>query len=199
MGEKETLASYDRTAPRYAELQWATRLVRQMHEFERSLAGNRICDLGCGPGRDVEWQTERGHDVIGVDLSVGMLAEARRRVPAASLVVGDATALPLATASVDGVWSCSVFVHLDRVETAEGLGEVARVLRPGGAFYLGLERGDAPEWRDDSDGGRRRFHFWQPDALATAVEAAGFGVTDQYVEQVDRFAFLTTHALKRPT
>jgi ubiquinone/menaquinone biosynthesis C-methylase UbiE len=196
-GWEETFASYEQTAALYADAQWGTRLTRQMDDFEAGLSGRLVCDLGCGPGRDVEWLAERGHDVIGIDLSPAMLCEARRRLPNARLVLGDARGLPLPTASMAGVWSCSVFVHFDRAGTTRALGEVARVLRAGGAFYLGLECGNKPEWRPDSRGGRRRFHFWQPDDLAVAIQAAGVRVTDQYIEHVDRFAFLTSHAIKR--
>ena len=89
-GWEETLASYEQTAALYAESQWGTRLTRQMEDFEAQLSGRLVCDLGCGPGRDVEWLIERGHDVVGIDLSPAMRSEARRRVPEARLVLGDA-------------------------------------------------------------------------------------------------------------
>jgi ubiquinone/menaquinone biosynthesis C-methylase UbiE len=128
-GWEETLASYEQTAALCAESQWDTRLTRQMDDFEARLSGRLVCDLSCGPGRDVEWLTERGHDVIGIDLSPAMLSEARWRLPKARLMLGDARDLPLPTASMDGAWSCSVFVHLDRVGATRALREVARVLR----------------------------------------------------------------------
>jgi SAM-dependent methyltransferase len=96
-GWEETLASYEQTAALYAHSQWGTRLTRQMDNFETGLSGRLVCDLGCGPGRDVEWLTERGHSVVGIDLSPAMLWEARRRLPKALLTLGDARDLPLLT------------------------------------------------------------------------------------------------------
>jgi ubiquinone/menaquinone biosynthesis C-methylase UbiE len=192
----ETQADYDANARAYAEQQWATRLQRQMTIFTSALPGRRVLDLGCGPGRDVEWLQELGYDVTGVDLSSGMLAEGRRRLPDARFVRGDIGSLPLATSSLDGIWSCSAFVHLDHRQGARALGEIARSLRAGGALYLGLEQGAGQEWRTIPGAGRRLFQYWQPEEIASAVEEVGLTVSGQYVEHVDRFAFLTTHATK---
>src|SRR5690349_9604416 len=39
----------------------------------------RLLDVGCGPGRDVEWFRTHGASTVGADLSSGMLAQARTR------------------------------------------------------------------------------------------------------------------------
>ncbi|HEY0218110.1 MAG TPA: methyltransferase domain-containing protein [Cellulomonas sp.] len=67
---------------------------------------------------------------IGVDVSVGMLAVARDRLPDAELVEADARRLPLADGSVDLV-TCVTGLHLIP-DTALVLDEWVRVLRPGG-------------------------------------------------------------------
>ena len=169
-----------------------------MDGFRERLPTGRVADLGCGAGRDVEWLAEHGYDVVGVDLSAGMLAEGRRRLPEATLVGADLRALPLTTSSVDGVWSCSCLVHLDRASCELALAEMARVLRPGGVLYLGLEEGREPEWRVEPDGDRRRYWFWQRPQLVVALEASGLSVGEQYVEHVGRWSFITTFATRVP-
>src|ERR1700746_4078809 len=44
-----------------------------------SLAGAAVLDAGCGSGAQAQWLLDQGADVIGVDLSPRMIAEARRR------------------------------------------------------------------------------------------------------------------------
>jgi ubiquinone/menaquinone biosynthesis C-methylase UbiE len=168
-----------------------------MDQFEALLSGQRVLDVGCGPGRDVDWLTERGHHAIGIDLSNGMLQEARRRLPDARLIRGDLAALPFPSASFDGVWCCSVFVHLNRAESAAALVEMARVLRPEASLYLGLEEGAEPEWRSDAHAGRRHFFFRHSDELAGEMESSGFRVVEQYREQVGTNIFLTAHAVRQ--
>ncbi|MBL9086216.1 MAG: class I SAM-dependent methyltransferase [Planctomycetia bacterium] len=101
----------------------------------------RVRDLGCGDGRYARALAARGCRVTGVDVSETLLAEARRRSPGLpgtpTYVRADMRALPFA-AQFDGV--VSLFTSFgyfdDPSDDARVLGEVARVLRPDGAFVL---------------------------------------------------------------
>lgn len=93
--------------------------------------GSVVVDLACGTGdlcRDLE---AAGLRPVGVDLSLGMLAHARTGAP---LLQGDATALPLAESSVDGV--ISGFALRNFVALPPVFAELARVTRPGGRVSL---------------------------------------------------------------
>jgi 2-polyprenyl-6-hydroxyphenyl methylase/3-demethylubiquinone-9 3-methyltransferase len=94
------------------------------------LPGRRVLDLGCGKGRFGRRLRADGADVVGVDLSAGMLAEAT----GLDRVRASARRLPFADRSFDAVAAVEVFQHLARVD--EVLGEVARVLRPGGTLAV---------------------------------------------------------------
>lgn len=58
-------------------------------------SGTRVLDIGCGTGALLERAVARGADVVGVDLSEPMVAAAQRRVPAATVALGDAQTLDL--------------------------------------------------------------------------------------------------------
>ena len=103
--------------------------------------GALVADLGCGSGRQLGHLSDRGPQVVGVDLSLGMLAVAAGRA-AGRLVAGDLRALPLRSAVLDGAWSSYALLHLDDDGLAAALGEVARVLRPGGSAALLLASGE---------------------------------------------------------
>jgi 8-oxo-dGTP diphosphatase len=100
-------------------------------------AGDRVLDLGCGPGESAFGMAERveGLRVTGLDYSPTMIriARARRSVDPAGglvdLVRGDAMDLPFADGSFDGVTGHS-FLYLVP-DAARVLAEVKRVLRPG--------------------------------------------------------------------
>lgn len=97
-------------------------------------AGSRIVDVGCGIGTVLAELIELGADPVGVDVSEEMVAQARTRVPEATVVVGDAISLPLEAGSVDGYRAERVYQHLAEPDLA--LIEAARVLRPGGRVVL---------------------------------------------------------------
>jgi SAM-dependent methyltransferase len=98
-------------------------------------AGQRGLDLGCGDGVMLYKVLRGGGTIVGVDLSRPGLAIARREIQertgrAPALMRASATSLPLSDASVDYVLSIEVIEHVAEVEAY--LGEIHRVLRPGG-------------------------------------------------------------------
>lgn len=95
---------------------------------QRHGAGRRVLEVGCGTGRLLDRIAGFAGHAVGVDLSAGMLAHARTR--GLTVLQGSATALPVATASVDLACSFKVLAHVPDVRGA--LAEMARVVRPGG-------------------------------------------------------------------
>ena len=93
-------------------------------------AGSIVVDVGCGPGTFTEAARAVGARTIDLDRSAAMVAEARRRRNAASVVRADVTALPIGDRVTD-------LVHVERVlqwcdEPDGALAELRRVVRPGG-------------------------------------------------------------------
>ena len=92
-------------------------------------ARGRTLDLGCGTGRNLPL-LPAGVTGIGVDPVTASLGRARRRAPAAALVVARAEALPFRDAIFDTVVSGLVLCSVD--DPARALSEVRRVLRAAG-------------------------------------------------------------------
>ena len=135
---KQAIASsFSRAAPHYdsvANLQRSVGealLARLPEHTDERLS---VVDLGCGTGHFRAALQERypNADYMGLDIAPGMLHWARQRVTQgrASWVVGDAEALPLATGSVDLVFSSLALQWCYHPRLL--LAELARVLRPGG-------------------------------------------------------------------
>jgi SAM-dependent methyltransferase len=100
--------------------------------------GGALLDLGCGSGRHLAALCERGLDAWGLDRSRELLArtapELRERV-----VRGDFRALPFRGGAFTAVWMLfSSFGYFDDAENERALGELARVLAPGGTAVLDL-------------------------------------------------------------
>jgi CelD/BcsL family acetyltransferase involved in cellulose biosynthesis/SAM-dependent methyltransferase len=111
----------------------------------RGLLGRsrRILDLGCGAGRVAAALAGKATQVVGVDISPGMLAAARRRVldrTNVMLIQGSGRDLAwLRNSAMDLVLAVDVFPYV--VESGARLigvmmGEVGRVLRPGGSLIV---------------------------------------------------------------
>jgi len=116
------------------------------------LAGfDRVLDLGCGEGQIGRALAGSGADVVGVDPTVGQLRVAIERGGGPRYVRSVSSALSFADGSFDAVVVCLVIEHVDALE--ETLGEIARVLRPGGrlAWFLNHPLFQTPGsgWIDD--------------------------------------------------
>lgn len=136
----EQAASYDRW--------YATPLGQLVDQVEKEaifalmpeLAGRVVLEVGCGTGNISLALAGRGARVVGLDVSAPMLAAAQARAREQGLfldwVRGQAGTLPFSGNSFDGVIS---ILALDFVEDRPGaIGEMVRVLRPGGFLVLAL-------------------------------------------------------------
>ncbi len=102
----------------------------------------RIADLGCGPGHATHYLHEQGCDVVGVDLSLGMLAEAHRRQPDLLFIQGDLRALPFPAGTFAGAVAFYTLIHLDPIDLPAVLREIRRILVPGGYLLVGFHQGN---------------------------------------------------------
>lgn len=135
----------------FVELAHKPKDCELLDRFAAMTAGKgRVCDLGCGPGQIARYLHERGVEVCGIDLAPGMVEVARRLNPAISFEVGDMRAVPLANESLAGLAAFYSIIHIPRPDVTEVLGELRRVLQPGGmlllAFHGGSEVVHLDEW-----------------------------------------------------
>jgi SAM-dependent methyltransferase len=93
----------------------------------------RVLDLGAGTGKLTRLLVSRFEDVVAVEPDPGMRRLLVTLCPQARVLDGSAEAIPLEDASMEAVFAAETF-HLYDWERA--LEEIARVLRPGGAFVL---------------------------------------------------------------
>lgn len=110
--------------------------------------GDLVLDLGCGAGRHAFEAFRRGGRVVAFDYDAGELKDVKAMIealtedeagtlPASAFggcTNGDATALPFPDATFDRVIAAEVLEHIPADEVA--IGELARVLKPGGSMAV---------------------------------------------------------------
>lgn len=183
-----TRETYDQFASQIADRFWSVEMPEQWGAFSAMLhPGAKVLDLGCGAGRDTAHFAGRGFWTAGLDLSRGMLLEAMRRAPG-MYVEGDMTRLPFVPDSFDAVWMSASMLHLPRDLAPAVLAGVGLILKPGGVVYLSLKMGSGEEWEIRE--GERLFTYYQMDEVSALLEAAGFGVTRQWIEPAKKVTWL---------
>jgi arsenite methyltransferase len=198
---------FDRRLVDRLERLYATRDVLRRRELVRvalgARPGDRILDVGCGPGFYVtELLEEVGPEglVVGLDISPDMLAVAAKRADGHDNVEfheADATSLPVPDASFDRLISVQVLEYVRDVPAA--LKEMHRALRPGGRVLLWDVDWATASWHAiDRQLTQRALAAWDnhlthpslPRTLAAQLRNAGF----QHV-QMDAHAFATTELI----
>jgi SAM-dependent methyltransferase len=101
-----------------------------------------VCEIGCGPGHVARYLHDRGVDVAGIDLSPGMVEQARKLHPGIVFRVGDMLALDVEDRTFAGVVAFYSIVHIAPEGLPEAFREVRRVLRPGGTALVAFHVGD---------------------------------------------------------
>ena len=167
------------TAPYYERLDeierrhWWCRSVRRvaLDMAAPDLAGATVLDAGCGTGGLLErlatgWPRTRG---VGADVSADALRYARaKRIR--DLLLACVIELPVASTSVDVLFSNDVLQHLPEGGDARALREARRVLKPGGLLCVRSNIG-----RDTGPGAGRHRRYGRR-GLADLVRAAGFEI-----------------------
>ena len=158
------LSNFDR----YQRIAWAYDLLDLPFEYGRyrkirpqifrGLSG-RILDAGVGTGRNFPFYP-LGSEVVGIDLSPGMLARAERRRPLATASVVlrqmDVTRLDFPDRSFDAAVATFLFCTLPDDLQVAGMRELGRVVKPGGIIRC-------LEYTRPSGGLRRAMtHLWEP-------------------------------------
>jgi ubiquinone/menaquinone biosynthesis C-methylase UbiE len=191
-----TVAPDTHLAPRLVEIVSALSMSAGRGSVARGIAnlaavgaGDRVLDVGCGPGTAAREAARRGPTVIGVDPSPVMLGLARRisvarRVHNLDWMEGSAESLPLPDDSVTVAWAISTVHHW--ADVSAGLDEIRRVLAPGGRVVL-AERLVKPGARGHAAHGLTGD---QAGVVAAQLRAAGFEAVHTDVRRFGRHTLI---------
>lgn len=179
LDKAEVAASFSRAAAAYdsvAALQRDVGLSLLERCPAQETVSGRLLDLGSGTGYFCQALRDRfpTAEYLGLDLAQGMVEHARAAADASCLwLVGDAEQIPLASGSVDFVFSSLALQWSDRPDLL--LAEMTRVLKPGGrCLFTSLGPGTLRELRDawgSVDGHQHVNTFLEPDRLLDAASA----------------------------
>jgi ubiquinone/menaquinone biosynthesis C-methylase UbiE len=203
MKKENVLQCYDLTADAYAaelfdELSKKPldRLLLKQFAADNKNKGKMI-DLGCGPGQTTRFLADNGvKDIIGTDLSPGMIAKARELSPDIQFQTADMLNLDCLDGSFASAVAFYAIVHFTIDELALAFGEIYRVLQSGGEFLLSFHIGDDIIHRDEFFGEQVDidFYFFQTNAVISLLKEAGFEI----ISAIERYPYADAeHPSKR--
>ena len=173
-----TLQHYESRAEAFREGTRDHDVSQNIEALLRHLPGTppvAILGFGCGPGRDVEYFTARGHVAIGLDGSASFAAMARAE-SGCEVWQQDFLALDLPAGRFDGIFANASLFHVPREHLARVLRELHAALKPGGVLFCSNPRGNDEEgW----NGGR--YGVWHSlESWRRWMTQAGFTELEHY-------------------
>ncbi|MBX3086788.1 MAG: class I SAM-dependent methyltransferase [Anaerolineae bacterium] len=179
-------SSYDQVAGDYAakylnEFDYKPLDRELLTRFAHAVAGRgRVCDLGCGPGQVARFLKSHRVDVFGVDVSAGMVQQARAANPTIKFQQGDMRHLDLPDASLAGIAAFYAIIHIPQAEVPTVLRELHRVLQPAGLLLLTFHKGDEIRHIEEFFGKHVSldFRFFQRPFMEEQLRASGFLIED---------------------
>jgi len=187
---------FDRIAPGWYNVRHWSIFRTELEDLSRRWRSGRLLNLGCAHGPDF-LPFAPDFDLCGVDFSGEMLRLGRKYAAkfgfSAGLVRADVTALPFAAASFDCAISVATYHHLNPAGALTALGELRRVLRPGGEalvtvwnrwqtrfWFSGKEV--AVPWRAGGETLHRYYYLFTYPELQGLAEKAGLLVVKSFPE-----------------
>jgi ubiquinone/menaquinone biosynthesis C-methylase UbiE len=184
---------FDRAAAVFAQRTKGRFDAMGVPEFSRVQPHEIVLEVGAGTGNFLHLFEGRATSLVALDLTGGMLAEARRHHPYQLLVQGDAFRLPLRTGSVDLVTSAQALHHIWKPVPV--LQEMRRVCAPGGRILivdqLATESFEQIAFMNELETLRDPSHAMSRprSAFRTIVMAAGLEILDERIhEDKSRFS-----------
>jgi ubiquinone/menaquinone biosynthesis C-methylase UbiE len=182
--------SYDTLAKEYAahlfgELKDKPFDQELLDRFASEVRGRgEVCDMGCGPGQVTRYLHEAGVTMFGLDLSPGMLEQARKLNPAIRFRTGNMLALELEEQSLAGITAFYAIVNLPEESLPLVFQEMHRVLQPSGLLLLAFHVGNQVVQVEELWGQpvSMEFFYFQPSAIRQYLGTAGLEI-EQIIER----------------
>ena len=177
---------YDKLAKEYAqrifdELRHKPLDRTLLDRFAAAVKGRGdVSDIGCGPGQVARYLHDRGVSAFGLDLSPGMVQQARELNPGISFHEGDMLHLEIPGGSLAGITAFYAIVNIPARHHEAIFAEMLRVLQPDGLLLLAFHVGNKLIQEKELWGHKISMDFFllPTDGVRRDLEAAGFAIEE---------------------
>jgi ubiquinone/menaquinone biosynthesis C-methylase UbiE len=174
-----TIQAYEETAEDYQKTHFDINEIKNIIDFFiRHSKGQKILDIGCGPGRDAKYFSKQGLDVTGIDLTSNFIKMASKNAPNAIFKQMDMRNLDFPENTFDGIYSCASFLHIPKKDAKDTLLGFRKILKPAGLVYVSVKAGTEEKFvqRKEYKGRKKFFAFYTEDEFKNLIEFCNFKI-----------------------
>jgi len=172
-----TLGHYNQNAEGFREGTWDHDVTQNYQALLDALPDpgpHKILDLGCGPGRDLVYFKEKGHEPVGLEGSPTFVQMARK-ISGCAVWEQNFLSMDLPDNYFDGIFANASLFHVPRQELSRVLSQFHQTLKESGILFSSNPRGNEEGWH-----GTRYGVYMEREEYQTYLENAGFKVLHHY-------------------
>jgi ubiquinone/menaquinone biosynthesis C-methylase UbiE len=192
---------FDQIAPSWYNFRHWSIFRTELEVLARQWQKGKLLNIGCAHGPDF-LPFKDGFELYGVDFSAEMLKFAEKYSQkfgfAVELTQADVGCLPYADETFDWAISVATYHHIKGEDQLEALGELKRVLKPGGEAFITVWNRGQPRfwfkpkevkipWRKKGKTLYRHYYLFSYPELEKLAKKAGFEVIKTFPESAYRF------------
>ncbi len=178
---KLAIETYNKYASVYAEYTQDKLLQFQLSKFVSLLPSKgKVLDAGCGCGRDSSYLKEDGLDVTAVDISDGMIKEAKKLE--VNAVRGDLLKM-VSNEEFVGIWCMATLADIPKQEAQKFIKNFHSALKKEGVLYIAVKEGEGEQIieKERYNNSPRFYAFYKQDELNNLIKENGFEIIESLV------------------
>ncbi len=182
----KTIKTYEELAEDYYKTHFDINEIKNIADFFiQNLKGQKILDIGCGPGRDAKYFSEHDLEVTGIDLTSNFVKMASQNVPNAKFIQMDMRNLDFPENTFDGIWACASFLHIPKEDAKNTLLGFKKILKPAGLIYISVKAGTEEKFvqKEEYKGRTKFFAFYTEDELKNLIESCNFKILKVIIDK----------------
>ncbi len=177
----KTIETYNKVASIYSNYNSEKLLQFQLEKFISLLSEKgKVLDLGCGPGRDSAYFKESGLNVVSIDLSDGMIEEAKKLN--VDVIKMNMLNMTFKENEFSGIWSMASLQNVSKEDGKKLIKDLHKILNPDGILYIAVKEGEGEGliFRERYNG--QIFHaFYTKEELGNLLKENDFEILESTV------------------
>ncbi len=175
--ELDTVNTYNKNSSEWASKHstkgfWS----EEMNKFHDLLPSGKILEIGAGGGRDARELIGIGYDYTGVDVSEGLLKEAKKNCPEGKFLQQSIYELDFLPDYFDGFWTSATLLHIPKNRIDEALSKINEVVKSKGVGFISIKKGKGERIEDDE--GPRLFSYYQEKEFKNILNRNNFEIIE---------------------
>lgn len=169
---------YDKNAESYANATKDMLNYQALNKFISLMPHNKhILDVGCGSGRDSNWFKHQGFNVTSIDISTGLIKQAKALFDL-NVIESDIMSFCVnSTSKFGGIWASASLVHMRYDEFAQAVIAMNSILAKHGVMFISIKEGLGA--KEDSLG---RFNSYYTEQQLKTIILKHLGSTCEIIE-----------------